>query len=326
MILTDGVCSSGTPADMSNNDLVSVIIPTHFRNGDLRTAIRSALQQTYDPAEVIVVDDSGERHAEPLVAEFPDVRYVPMEDNVGPQEARIEGLAVAEGGYVQFLDDDDSLFKDKLERQVPLLEDAGTGVVYSGLQWEDGPAVHPKTDVRGDVLEQALQFDTAPCMIGTMLIDRGVLEEVSMEKHVHGADDIGLKIELARVTEFEYVDDVLVTRGDSVDSLGTSWAAVEGRFTILETYADLYSTFPPEIRRRALAETYLVQGERYLDDRAWSPSAIVSFARASYHVPGIDAVYAGAFLLSLFGRVGYTITGSGYSRFVRGERRRGKST
>lgn len=311
---------------MSANGLVSVIIPTYFRNEDLRSAIRSALDQTYDPVEVLVVDDSGERHAEDVVDDFPEVEYHSMGENGGAQRARIAGFEATTGEYVQFLDDDDTLAPEKIARQIPILEDDETGVVYCGLQWEHGPAVRPKSDVRGDVLRRALEFDTAPCMIGTMLIERRYLQQVSLEKHTHGADDIGLKIELARVTCFDYVDDVLVTRGDSVDSLGKSWAAVEGRFSILDTYTDLYASLSPDVRRRALAETYLVEGQRYLEDRRWSPSAIVSFARASYHIPGFDPVYVGAFVLSLFGRPGHTFSEALYSEHVRGERRRGKST
>lgn len=312
---------------MATNDLVSVVIPTYFRNRSLREAIESALGQTYDPVEVIVVDDSGEAHAEGVVRDFPSVRYRPLDENCGAQWARIEGLDAAEGRYVQFLDDDDRLVPEKFERQVPILaENPSVGVVYCGLKWEDGPAVHPKRGVRGDVLRDTLEFDTAPCMIGTMLIERELFDRVSMEDHTHGADDIGLKIDLARVTEFDYVDDVLVERGDNVGSLGKSWAAVDGRFEILDRYEHLYREFPPEVSRRALAETYLVKGERQLKDSVWSLGAILSFTKANYYIPGVDHVYVGALVLSVFGRLGYGISGSGYSRFVRGQRRRGKST
>jgi len=57
------------------DDLVSVIVPTYYRNDRLRDTIGSVEAQTYDPIETIVVDDSGEAHARPVADEF-DVRYL----------------------------------------------------------------------------------------------------------------------------------------------------------------------------------------------------------------------------------------------------------
>lgn len=312
---------------MGQSPLVSVVIPTHYRNEDLLEAIRSALDQTYDSIEVVVVDDSGEEHARPVVEQFEEVTYLPLAENEGPQRARSEGLEASEGSYVQFLDDDDALLPEKIDRQMKLFEnDPSVGVVYCGLRWEDGPDVLPKESVRGDVLEEALRFDTAPCMMGTMLIRRSVLEEVPLTRHSHGADDIGFKIDLARATRFDYLDEVLVRRGDTVDSLSTTWAAIEGRFEVIDTYADLYRQYPSSVRNEALAETYLVKGQRHLHDRRWSFAAVAAFTLATYYVPGIDGVYLSSLVLSLFGRPGYDLSRSLYSRHVLGPARRGKST
>jgi glycosyltransferase involved in cell wall biosynthesis len=45
------------------DELVSIIIPTYYRNDLVKKAIQSARNQTYDNVDIIVVDDSGERHA-----------------------------------------------------------------------------------------------------------------------------------------------------------------------------------------------------------------------------------------------------------------------
>lgn len=50
--------------------LVSIVVTTHYRNRMLREAIESALGQTYEPIELIVVDDSGERHAEAAIEAY----------------------------------------------------------------------------------------------------------------------------------------------------------------------------------------------------------------------------------------------------------------
>lgn len=310
---------------MQSEHRVSVIIPTYYRNERLRGAVQSVLHQGYEPIEILVVDDSGENHARPVGEEFEAVTYIPMGENRGPMGARVAGVDRATGEYVQFLDDDDRLYPNKLQRQIPLLaNNDGVGVVYCGLQWAGGPAVRPRPTAKGDVLVDALRFDTSPCMMGTMLIERQVLANIDLMRHDHAADDIGLKIDLARATSFDYVDEVLVRRGNPEESVGTSLPAVEGRFEVIETFEDLYEEFPDTVRREALAETYLVQGQILLQKRPWSLAAIRSFALAAYRVPGAPPIYLVSLFSALLGRFAYDVSRSVYSRVVRGLDRRGK--
>lgn len=301
--------------------LVSVVIPTYYRNDELRATLASVFGQTYPSIEIIVVDDSGERHAAPVAADDDRLRYLALEENRGAHAAREAGVQHARGRYVQLLDDDDRLFEEKLTKQLPLLQsNPDVGVVYCGLRWEDGPTVLPNPEVRGDVLKAALRFATAPAMMGTMLIERDVLDRILPFRHHHGADDIGMKIELARVTAFDFVNEVLLHRGNSRESVGTSRAAVEGRKQIIEMYDDLYAEYPDDVRREALAETYLVSGQFYLNEYGWSPVAIAEFARACYHVPGVPLLYLGSLLAALFGRRGYRTVRRLYSSVVLGDR------
>jgi len=316
---------SDASGSAGRDGVVSVVVPTYYRNERLRRTLESVFRQAYDPLELIVVDDSGERHAAPVAGHDDRVTYVPFEENRGPHAAREAGVERASGRYVQLLDDDDVLLPGKFEAQIPVLQSDSTGVAYCGLRWEGGPTVRPDPAVRGDVLEAALSFGTAPAMMGTMLVERPVLDRIRPFRHRHGADDIGMKIELARHTEFDFVDGVYLVRGRSEASVGTSRAAVEGRHEVLELCADLYAEHPTA-GRRALAETYLVSGEFRLNDRGWSPAAVADFLRACYHVPGLSPVYVGSLLAGLLGRRGYRLVRSLYSRLALGDRRAGKTT
>ena len=313
---------------MRNNELVSVIIPTYYRNDDLQATLRSVVDHPYTPIEVIVVDDSGEGYAESVIETFDGIKYIPLSENVGPQEARNIGIERSNGRYLQLLDDDDIILDRKLSKQVDVFQERNNvGGVYCGLRWgSGGPSVLPDRRVRGDVLEQTLRFQTSPCAMGTMLIDRNAIKRILPLKHHHGADDIGMKIELARVTEFDFVDEVLVYRGNSEESRSTSLTSVDGRKQILSMCDDLYAEFPASVRRAALAETYLVQGQIQLNRDFWSPAAIASFARACYYIPGLRAPYIGSLFASFFGRTVYGTARSFYSQFVLGDDRRGKNT
>jgi len=73
---------------------ISIIIPTYYRNDVLPEAIESVLDQNYEPTEVIVVDDSGEGNAEPVIAEYDEVRGIIREENGNWKAALTTGIEV----------------------------------------------------------------------------------------------------------------------------------------------------------------------------------------------------------------------------------------
>lgn len=292
--------------------LVSVVIPTYYRNDRLRGAIESVVAQDH-LTEILVVDDSGEGHATPVVEDY-DVTLIELDSNIGSNPARTVGVEHASGEFVQFLDDDDRLLDGKLARQVALLERTGAGVAYCGMTYESGTTVLPDSTARGDVLDRALEFSISPCVTSTMLIARTVLDDVLPLPDRPGGDDLGMMIDLARRTHFEYVDDALVQRGVIEDSRGKSAGLIRGRKEILREYDDLYREFPPSVRANALANTHKLAGRMGLDEARWSSAAVRSFAFACYHAPSLrTAIPLGA---SLFGRPGMNAMQRVYS-FVR---------
>lgn len=285
--------------------LVSIIITTYYRNDRLPEAIQSAKNQTYSPVELIVVDGSGEAYASSVIENHEDVKYVPLDNDPGAHTARKIGFEHSTGEYIQFLDDDDKLRPEKIDKQVNIFERrAEVGVVYSGKEWETGETVLPNPEVRGDVVEYALKFSMNPCLTSTMLIRRSVLEEAPFSDDFIGAGELALKIELAKRTHFEYVDEPLVVAGIPESTLGTSWSAIEGRKKILNEYKKLYERFDPSVRRTALAETYNKEGRRRLDDKLWSARAIFAFAIAVYYDPQHRLLYWSELVSSILGRPG----------------------
>lgn len=290
---------------MSSDGLVSVVIPTYYRNDGLRRAIESALSQTYEPVEVIVVDDSGERHAEPVAREY-DVTYIAHEENQGGNPARSTGIAAADGEYVQLLDDDDWLLQEKLERQVPVLEsDPSVGVVYCGLREVSGEPTLPDPENRGDVLEQALRFDLHPCQTVTMLFEGDVLRDLCPLAAREAADDLGMKIRAAARTRFEFVDEVLVVRGSSDSHRAAKLEYSDEIWSMIEEFDHLYNRFDESVRRDAIVLAYKSKGYRLLGQRWWSVEAIVALAKALYYRRSVDLGLIGALLSAMLGRPGY---------------------
>lgn len=111
---------------------VSVIVPVFNGERYLEEALRSAVDQSLPPAEVIVVDD-GSTDASVQIAESigHPVRCI-RQANTGVAGARNHGLSVATGEFIAFLDHDDLWPPEKLEVQVAALRSNPDVDIVSG--------------------------------------------------------------------------------------------------------------------------------------------------------------------------------------------------
>lgn len=99
----------------------------------------SVVAQSYRPIELIVVDDASEPSTGRIIEETAagSVQLSVLESyRAGPAAARNAGLAASSGDYIQFLDDDDQLFPDKILSQLPPLEGGVADVVFG--DWVQG--------------------------------------------------------------------------------------------------------------------------------------------------------------------------------------------
>lgn len=115
---------------MTNNPLVSCVIPSYKRADTLIRAIESVLKQTYSNIEILVVDDniSGDEYSEKLKKIIKGFEYdsrvklITQIKHINGAAARNAGIKAAKGIYISFLDDDDAFLPTKIETQVAFLE------------------------------------------------------------------------------------------------------------------------------------------------------------------------------------------------------------
>jgi glycosyltransferase involved in cell wall biosynthesis len=101
-----------------NHDLISCIVPVFNGERYLQEALDSILAQTYQPLELIVVDDGSTDGTATLAAGYGErIRYL-WQANAGEASARNRGLSAAQGEFIAFLDADDLWHPEKLTRQV----------------------------------------------------------------------------------------------------------------------------------------------------------------------------------------------------------------
>lgn len=110
-------------ADSYVPGLVSVIIPCYNNATFVGMAIESALGQTYQRCEVIVIDDGSTDESPEIVSRFGGRIRWQRRPNGGAPAARNDGLELARGEFIQFLDGDDLLLKDAVERRLEAMTD-----------------------------------------------------------------------------------------------------------------------------------------------------------------------------------------------------------
>lgn len=133
--LHDQVDGTGeTPT--GNHGLISVVIPTYNHAHFLGDAIASALNQSYAPVEIIVVDDGSTDNSRSVVEGFgKSVRYI-RQENRGLSGARNTGIRAAQGAYIALLDADDFWEPAYLATVHGVLAaDPTLGAVYTGLHF-----------------------------------------------------------------------------------------------------------------------------------------------------------------------------------------------
>ncbi len=99
--------------------LVSILIPAHNAEKWVTDTIRSAVAQTWKRKEIIVVDDGSTDQTLAVARQFESksVRIVASK-NQGAAATRNLALQLSQGDYIQYLDADDLLAPDKIERQL----------------------------------------------------------------------------------------------------------------------------------------------------------------------------------------------------------------
>jgi len=103
--------------------MVSIIMPIYNAYPYLKDSLFSSLNQTYADLEIIVIDDGSNDGSIDYLNEINDNRlFVYKNDKKGACSARNLGLKKAKGEFIQFLDADDILSLDKIEKQVNLLQ------------------------------------------------------------------------------------------------------------------------------------------------------------------------------------------------------------
>ncbi|MGZ3777530.1 MAG: glycosyltransferase family 2 protein [Mucilaginibacter sp.] len=114
--------------------LVSIIIPAYNSGKYLGETIRSVMRQTWPNTEIIIVDDGSADNSLEIAKKHQNDRVkVIGQANKGASGARNRGIKEAKGDYIQFLDADDLLAPDKIEKQLKAIVNDPNTMAYGAL-------------------------------------------------------------------------------------------------------------------------------------------------------------------------------------------------
>jgi len=246
---------------MSNQGLVSVIVPAYNAESFISETLDSVLSQTYENLEVIVVDDGSCDLTAAIVknAARRDRRVKLLrQQNLGVAAARNLAIERASGEYIAPLDADDIWYPAKVEKQVESLETGGPNAGASYC-WcisinEKGRVLGlgPKWDLEGEVY-QPLVLRNFIGNASVPLFRRGFLQMVSgynvglRAQKAQGCEDWDICLRLAEVCEFRLVKEYLAAYRCYNQSMSYDHSAMAKSYSLVLEEAQQKH---PEIARR----------------------------------------------------------------------------
>lgn len=190
------------------NPFVSVVIPCFNRTQYLEEAVESVLGQTFTDLECILVDDGSTDNTsqtiEALQRTDPRVRYIHIE-HAGIAIARNVGITHAKGEWIQLLDSDDWIHKDKIRFQLTYLSGCNPGgelVFYSDYKgvWEDENKRILKTAAiivgsltTKELLDRILKWNhqmDSPLHVNNTLFKKAIFTKHRFRQDLSPADDL----------------------------------------------------------------------------------------------------------------------------------------
>jgi len=197
---------------------VSVVLPTYNRMKQLPDAVESVLHQTHRELELIIVDDASTDGTIDYVNSLEDkrVRYIHLEQNVGPAVARNIGIKSSRYELIAFEDSDDLWKPEKLEIQISAL-DKQIGMVYCAYTIEDENGrkscipsrLDDRTVLSGNIYNRLRRGN----VVGTptILVKKSCLVQIGgFSEGMRSIEDWDLALRIAEITKVKYIDEILV--------------------------------------------------------------------------------------------------------------------
>ncbi len=192
---------------------ISVIITTYNRCEFVKRALRSVVDQSSKPYEILVVDDGSDK----LVSkkEFSDARYF-YKQNCGISSARNFGIKHSTGDWIAFLDDDDEWDREKLASHLSFhAQNPNYQISYTNEKWiRDQKEINiPKKyqKHRGNIYEKCLSH----CIIApsSVFIKKSLFDKVGFfDEDLEVCEDYDMWLRISSICPIGLIDEPLTIK------------------------------------------------------------------------------------------------------------------
>lgn len=274
--------------------LVSVIVPTYNRAAFIEGAIETALGQTHEEIEVIVVDGGSTDGTHEVLERYVEDDRVSMltDSDDGIAHARNRGIEHARGAFVCPLDDDDRWHPEKIERQLAAFErqDETCGVVYSGgVVRRNGRVVRTYRPRRSGRIYPAILADFGLNPYSSHMIRRECFERIGgYDTDFPHGEDWEHCIRLAREYEYAFVREPLVERRLHEDNRSQLFYDTTDMKLVWRKHGEDIDRHP-EIRERFVTRWYRCQSRVHLERGEWG-EAVAYSVRAAARRPSVNSL------------------------------------
>lgn len=191
---------------------VSIIIP-FYNCAYIDQAIQSALRQTYNDIEVIVVDDGSTQYVEKIQPFKNRIKYI-RKSNGGTASALNEGLRQATGKYFAWLSSDDMFLASKIARQLAYMKSIGSKVSYTAFKTIDinnkvMNEIHSRR-MNKDAFQNLL-LKACPVNGCTVMAEIDLIKQAGwFDERLKYTQDYEMWCRLSLYTKMHYLDEVLL--------------------------------------------------------------------------------------------------------------------
>ena len=232
---------------------ISIVIPTFNRIGSLPRALDSALNQTYQPSEIIVVDNGSSDGTTKLLRErYPSIRLL-IEKKLGVSATRNKGIRHSKFQWIALLDSDDAWDKTKLEKQKNALASSQDQfrLVHTDEIWiRNGNKFNQMKKHQkfgGDIFNNCLSL----CCISpsSVLINKNIFKEVGyFDESLPVCEDYDLWLKICSQEKILFINQKLILKyGGHKDQLSkTYWGMDRFRIKSLENLILNYKLKPDQ--------------------------------------------------------------------------------
>ena len=251
---------------MSKNEnkyKISVVIPTLNRINTLQRALDSVINQTYKPAEIIVVDNGSSDGTLKLLREqYPKITIL-TENKIGVSSARNKGIKKSINQWIALLDSDDAWHPRKLEIQTSMLDNAlkEYNLIHTDEVWFrnnkhiNQMKKHKKQG--GYIFERCLSL----CCISpsSVLFKKNILDKVGLfDESLPVCEDYDMWLKICSSEEVLFAQDKLTYKyGGHKDQLSKSYWGMD-RFRI-KSIENIIKNFDLTYKQKKQAKKELIK-------------------------------------------------------------------